>query len=82
MPPRSIRSIWAVPNHQELDRLDLGALDDLQLLDAAASAAGLRDDARTARLAAELVRRHRARSSRCRLEASRLGPGERSDEPR
>jgi tetratricopeptide (TPR) repeat protein len=41
----------------ELDRLDVAALDDAHLIEAVASAAGLRDDARTARLAAELVRR-------------------------
>jgi hypothetical protein len=41
----------------ELDRLDAAALDDAHLIEAVASAAGLRDDARTARLAAELVRR-------------------------
>jgi tetratricopeptide (TPR) repeat protein len=44
-------------NPRELDTLDLSALDQSQLLDAAASAAGLRDDPRTARLAAELVSR-------------------------
>jgi tetratricopeptide (TPR) repeat protein len=44
-------------SEKELDRLDLGTLDDMQLVDAAASAAGLREDARTARLAAELVSR-------------------------
>jgi tetratricopeptide (TPR) repeat protein len=41
----------------ELDRLDPSTLDEVQLFDAAASAAGLRDDARTARLAAELLSR-------------------------
>ena len=48
----------ACANHKELDGLDLGTLDELQLVDAASSAAGLRDDARTARLAAELLNRH------------------------
>jgi tetratricopeptide (TPR) repeat protein len=43
----------------ELDRLDLGTLDDMKLLDAAVSAAGLQDDARTAQMAEELVRRRR-----------------------
>jgi tetratricopeptide (TPR) repeat protein len=47
----------ACADPKELDKLDLGALDLSQLLEAAASAAGLRDDARTARLAAELVGR-------------------------
>jgi hypothetical protein len=41
----------------ELDRLDPAALDGHRLVEAVASAIGLRDDARTARLAAELVRR-------------------------
>jgi tetratricopeptide (TPR) repeat protein len=41
----------------ELDRLDSAALDDHRLAEAVASAAGLRDDARTGRLAAELIRR-------------------------
>ncbi len=41
----------------ELDLLELPALDDARLIDAASSAAGLGDDARTARFAAELVRR-------------------------
>jgi hypothetical protein len=41
----------------ELDRLDPAALDDHRLIEAVASAAGLRDDTRTARLAAELVLR-------------------------
>jgi hypothetical protein len=50
-------------NAQELDKLELSALDQLQLPEAAASAAGLRDDARTARVAAELVRR-RGRAAR------------------
>jgi tetratricopeptide (TPR) repeat protein len=44
-------------NHKELDRLDLGTLNEMQLADAAASAAGFLEDARTARLAAELVTR-------------------------
>jgi hypothetical protein len=42
---------------EELDRLDPSALDDHRLADAVESAAGLRDDVRTARLAAELIRR-------------------------
>ena len=41
----------------ELDLLDPPALDDARLIDAASSAAGLGDDARTVRFAAELVRR-------------------------
>jgi len=41
----------------ELDRLDPAVLDDSRLVEAVASAAGLRDDVRTARLAAELVGR-------------------------
>jgi len=41
----------------ELDRLEPAVLDDLRLLEAVASASGLRDDARTARLASELVER-------------------------
>jgi len=41
----------------ELDRLDPAVLDDLGLLEAVASASGLRDDARTARLASMLVER-------------------------
>jgi tetratricopeptide (TPR) repeat protein len=41
----------------ELDRLDPGGLDESQLVEAALSAAGLRDDARTARLADELLNR-------------------------
>ena len=39
----------------ELDRLDPATLDDARLVEAFTSAAGLRDDARTARLAAELL---------------------------
>jgi hypothetical protein len=42
---------------EELERLDPSALANLRLLDAIESAAGLRDDARTARLASELVGR-------------------------
>jgi tetratricopeptide (TPR) repeat protein len=41
----------------ELDSLDPGSLDDSRLMDAASSAAGLGGDARTARFAAELLRR-------------------------
>ncbi len=41
----------------ELDALEAGTLDDATLVDAAASAAGLGDDARTSRFAAEVVRR-------------------------
>ncbi len=41
----------------ELDRLEPGALDDHRLVEAVSSAAGLREDARTAPLAAELLRR-------------------------
>ena len=44
----------------ELDRLDPSVLDDVALLEAVASAAGLRDDARTARLASELLKRRPA----------------------
>ncbi len=42
---------------EELDRVDPTALDDARLVETIASAVGLRDDARTARLAAELLRR-------------------------
>jgi hypothetical protein len=42
---------------EELDRLDPAVLDNHRLAEAVASAAGLRDDGRTARLAAELVQR-------------------------
>jgi tetratricopeptide (TPR) repeat protein len=42
----------------KLDRLDPAVLDDHRLAEAVDSAAGLRDDARTARLAAELLERH------------------------
>ena len=41
----------------ELDQLDAASLDDSRLVEAAESAAGLLDDARTARFAGELVRR-------------------------
>jgi tetratricopeptide (TPR) repeat protein len=41
----------------ELDRLDPAALDDTRLVAAFTSAAGLKDDARTGRLAAELLKR-------------------------
>jgi len=44
----------------ELDRLDLATLGDTQLLEGFTSAAGLRDDARTARWAAELLGRRPA----------------------
>jgi tetratricopeptide (TPR) repeat protein len=45
---------------EELDRLDPATLDDARLLEVVTSAAGLRDDARTARLAALLVGRRPA----------------------
>jgi tetratricopeptide (TPR) repeat protein len=41
----------------ELDGLDPASLDDHRLVEAVASAVGLRDDARTATLTAELIRR-------------------------
>ena len=41
----------------ELDGLDPASLDDHRLVEAVASAVGLRDDSRTASLAAELIRR-------------------------
>ncbi len=41
----------------ELDRLDPATLDDSRLVEAFTSAAGLRDDARTARLTSELFKR-------------------------
>ena len=41
----------------ELDLLDAAALDDSRLAEAFTSAAGLRDDARTARVATELLKR-------------------------
>ena len=41
----------------ELDQLDVASLDDSRLIEAASSAEGLGDDARTARFAGELVRR-------------------------
>jgi tetratricopeptide (TPR) repeat protein len=44
----------------ELDLLDLATLDDSRLVEAFTSAAGLRDDARTARFAAELLKRRPA----------------------
>jgi tetratricopeptide (TPR) repeat protein len=50
----------ACASEQELDRLDPTTLDDARLVEAAASAAGFRDDARTSRLAAELLRRRPA----------------------
>jgi tetratricopeptide (TPR) repeat protein len=42
---------------EELDRLDPATLDDARLVEAFTSAAGLKDDARTGRLAAELLKR-------------------------
>ena len=57
LPPRSIRSTWAVQRPMSSTCWILAALDDARLIDAASSAAGLGDDARTARFAAELVRR-------------------------
>ena len=56
-PPRLIRSTWAVPRPMSSTGWTLASLDDASLIDAASSAAGLGDDARTARFAAELVRR-------------------------
>jgi tetratricopeptide (TPR) repeat protein len=47
-------------NGPELDLLDLATLDDSRLLEAFSSAAGLRDDARTARFASELLKRRPA----------------------
>jgi hypothetical protein len=44
----------------ELDALDPTTLDDARLIEAFASAAGLRDDARTARLASDLLKRRPA----------------------
>ena len=44
----------------ELDRLDPATLDDARLIEACTSAAGLRDDARTARLAFALFKRRPA----------------------
>ncbi len=51
----------ACADPDELDALDSAALDDVRLADAVASAAGLRDDARTTRFAAELLGRDRDR---------------------
>jgi tetratricopeptide (TPR) repeat protein len=45
---------------EELDRLDAATLDDSRLVEAFASATGLREDARTARLASELLKRRPA----------------------
>ncbi len=45
---------------QELDLLDLTTMDDARLVEAFRSAAGLRDDARTARVAAEVLKRRPA----------------------
>jgi tetratricopeptide (TPR) repeat protein len=47
---------WTCASPWELDRLEPGALDDHRLVEAVASAAGLREDARTAPLTAELLR--------------------------
>ncbi len=47
----------ACADPDEIDALDPAALDDVRLGDAAQSAAGLRDDARTARFASELFGR-------------------------
>ena len=44
----------------ELDRLDLATLDQASLVEAFTSAAGLRDDTRTARFASELLQRRPA----------------------
>lgn len=52
----------------ELDQLDPDSLDDVRLADALASAAGLRDDARTARFAAALAGRDPAAWARARLD--------------
>jgi tetratricopeptide (TPR) repeat protein len=53
----------------EVDQLDPAALDDSRLADAFESAAGLRDDRRTARFAAELARRNPPTLSRLDLAA-------------
>lgn len=53
----------------ELDRLDPASLDDVRLADAFESAAGLRDDDRTARFAAALARREGPIFSRLDLAA-------------
>jgi tetratricopeptide (TPR) repeat protein len=47
----------ACASADELDDLDVGKLDDAALVEAFTSAAGLRNDARTARFATELFRR-------------------------
>ena len=60
IPPRSTWPTWAAPARVELDRLDPSTLDDARLVEAFTSAAGLRDDARTARLASELLKRRPA----------------------
>ena len=52
-----IRLTWAAQTPDEFDELDPHSLDDARLVDAAASAAGLGDDRRITRFAAELVRR-------------------------
>jgi tetratricopeptide (TPR) repeat protein len=44
----------------ELDRLDVATLDDARLVEAFTSAAGLRNDERTSRLASELLKRRPA----------------------
>ncbi len=55
--PRLIQSDWSCAGPWELDGLDPASLDDHRLVEAVASAVGLRDDARTAALTAELFRR-------------------------
>ncbi len=57
----------------ELDRLELAALDDARLVEAVASAAGLRDDARTARFVATLFERGPAAVDQLDLAAA-VGP--------
>jgi hypothetical protein len=53
---------------QELDRVNPKSLDEARLVEIIASAAGLRDDARTARLAAELLKRQPQTNTRLRLD--------------
>ena len=60
IPPRSTWQTWDAPVALELDQLDPSTLDDARLAEAFTSAAGLRDDARTARLASELLVRRPA----------------------
>jgi hypothetical protein len=50
----------ACASGDELDRIDPTTLDDSRLIEAVTSAAGLRDDARSARLASELLKRRPA----------------------